>query len=264
MGKEQAKVNTNEEPTAAENVIMQCIVCGILIVAVLLISMMDSAPTAALRYGLRQVLSGAETVSELITEVRYHGGEFIGWGPTETEPPSFPQEIFPQETLPQLETFSPAYPEIFYQPEYFFRPESSSFELQSFSPVSPAWLSPAVGRVSSPSGIRNNPVTGRREFHDGIDIAVPTGTPILAPKAGTVIASGFCRGYGNFMRLAHENGYITFFAHLSRAAYAVGDSVYQGRRIAYSGNTGQSTGPHLHFGIFNSGQFVDPLTRVTP
>jgi len=107
-------------------------------------------------------------------------------------------------------------------------------------------------------------VTGRREFHDGIDIAIPTGTPILAPKNGTVIASGFCRGYGNFMRLSHDNYYITFYAHLSRPVAAIGETITQGQRIAYSGNTGQSTGPHLHFGVFRNGQFIDPLTRVTP
>jgi len=107
-------------------------------------------------------------------------------------------------------------------------------------------------------------VTGRREFHDGIDIAIPTGTPILAPKSGVVIASGFCRGYGNFMRVLHENNYITFYAHLSRSLFAEGDSVSQGEHIAYSGNTGQSTGPHLHFGIFQGEQFVDPLTRISP
>jgi murein DD-endopeptidase MepM/ murein hydrolase activator NlpD len=126
------------------------------------------------------------------------------------------------------------------------------------------WIPPANGRISSPSGNRYNPVTGRREFHDGIDIAIPTGTPIFAPKRGEVIASGYCAGYGRFMRLSHENGYITFFAHLSRPVAAIGDIVGQGYHIAYSGNTGQSTGPHLHFGIFRNGQFIDPLTRVSP
>jgi len=139
-------------------------------------------------------------------------------------------------------------------------------ELAEYSalPPEPVWLTPAEGRISSPSGIRNNPVTGRREFHDGIDIAIPTGTPVLAPKPGVVSASGFCRGYGNFMRITHENGYVTFYAHLSRNIAPIGSAVYQGEKIAYSGNTGQSTGPHLHFGIFQNGQFVNPLSRVQP
>jgi murein DD-endopeptidase MepM/ murein hydrolase activator NlpD len=128
----------------------------------------------------------------------------------------------------------------------------------------PLWIPPATGRISSPSGNRTNPITGRSEFHDGIDIAIPTGTPILAPKDGNITAAGFCPGYGHFIRLSHANGYTTFYAHLSRTISQIGEAVTQGTHIAYSGNTGQSTGPHLHFGIFRNGQFVDPLTKVTP
>jgi murein DD-endopeptidase MepM/ murein hydrolase activator NlpD len=126
------------------------------------------------------------------------------------------------------------------------------------------WLSPVNGRVSSPSGLRYNPVTGKLEFHDGIDIAVPEGTSVLAPKAGEITASGNMRGYGRYMQVSHENGYVSFYAHLSRPAANIGDKVARGEKIAYSGNTGQSTGPHLHFAIFQNGQFVDPLSRVEP
>lgn len=128
----------------------------------------------------------------------------------------------------------------------------------------PLWITPVTGRVSSPTGNRVNPVTGRSEFHDGIDIAVPAGTPIVAPRNGEVIASGLCAGYGRFMRISHDDGYVSFYAHLSRAVAEIGDIVEQGHRVAYSGNTGQSTGPHLHFGIFRNGQFADPLAYVTP
>jgi len=127
---------------------------------------------------------------------------------------------------------------------------------------SAAWVSPANGRVSSRSGTRINPVTGKKEFHDGIDIAVPIGTPIFAPKDGEIIESGFMRGYGNYMRILHDDGYISFYAHLSRAVSKVGDKIEQGFHFADSGNTGQSTGPHLHFGIFRNGQFVDPFPLV--
>ena len=71
-------------------------------------------------------------------------------------------------------------------------------------------------------------------------------------------------GYGNYMEISHENGYISFYGHLSRAVAEVGASVGQGAYIADSGNSGRSTGPHLHFGIFKDGQFVDPLTRISP
>ena len=126
------------------------------------------------------------------------------------------------------------------------------------------WITPVEGRVSSPSGTRTNPVTGNSEFHDGIDIAVPEGTRITAPKDGKVIAAGYSVSYGNYIRISHENGYISFYAHLSRAIAEIGDIVTQGYDIAYSGNTGQSTGPHLHFSIYRDGQFVDPLAYINP
>jgi len=126
----------------------------------------------------------------------------------------------------------------------------------------PLWLNPVTGDITSPAGIRYNPVLGRREFHDGIDIAVPIGTPVIAPRPGTVAAVGYSQSFGHFLRLYHGDGYVTFYAHLSRVPLRIGDTVYQGKRVAYSGNTGLSTGPHLHFGIFRHGQFVDPINYV--
>jgi len=120
-----------------------------------------------------------------------------------------------------------------------------------------SWINPVVGRISSPSGLRDNPVNGTREFHDGVDIAIPVGTPIVAPQDGYVIATGYSQSFGRFLRLCHGQ-YKTFFAHLSSVPLPVGERVGQGDRIAYSGNTGWSTAPHLHFGVFRGGQFVDP------
>ena len=120
------------------------------------------------------------------------------------------------------------------------------------------WVNPVVGRVSSPAGIRYSPITGTREFHDGVDIAVPVGTAIAAPRDGEVIARGYSASFGWFVRVCHGY-YQTFFAHLSSVPVAVGDVLQQGERVAYSGNTGWSTAPHLHFGLFRAGQFVDPI-----
>ena len=124
------------------------------------------------------------------------------------------------------------------------------------------WIRPVAGRVSSPAGVRYSPIHGTREFHDGVDVAVPVGTPIVAPKDGTVLATGYSASFGMFLRMAHANDYVTFFAHLSQVPLAVGDTVSQGERVAYSGNTGWSTAPHLHFGMFRGGQFVDPQHYV--
>ena len=126
--------------------------------------------------------------------------------------------------------------------------------------VTPMWVNPAVGRISSPAGIRYNPITGRREFHDGVDIAIPIGTPVVAPRCGYVIARGYSTSFGWFLRLCHGD-YVSFFAHLNNIPVNIGDRIEQGTRIAYSGNTGWSTAPHLHFGLFKDGQFVNPQTR---
>ena len=124
------------------------------------------------------------------------------------------------------------------------------------------WVNPIQGIITSPGGLRYNPITGRREFHDGIDIAAPIGTPIVAPRDGTVLAVGNSPTFGRFLRMSHPDGYVSFMAHLYSATVAVGDTVRQGERVAYSGNTGRSTGPHLHFGLFRYGQFVDPIHYV--
>ena len=126
----------------------------------------------------------------------------------------------------------------------------------------PLWVNPICGIISSPGGLRINPVTGRREFHDGIDIAAPVGTPVVAPREGTVIAAGNSPTFGVFLRLQHPDGYISFMAHLHGVTVAVGDMVRQGEKVAYSGNTGRSTGPHLHFGLFHHGQYVNPIYYV--
>ena len=132
----------------------------------------------------------------------------------------------------------------------------TAYETQSI------WINPINGIITSPGGLRYNPITGRREFHDGIDIAAPIGTPIVAPKDGTVLAVGDSPTFGRFLRMAHSGGYVSFMAHLYGVTVTVGETVRQGDRVAYSGNTGRSTGPHLHFGLFRYGQYVDPINYV--
>jgi len=127
----------------------------------------------------------------------------------------------------------------------------------------PLWINPIYGQITSVSGLRTNPVTGRLEFHDGIDIAAPIGTPVVAPRRGRVMAVGYSQSFGRFLRIAHDDEYVSFFAHLNSINVSIGENVYQGKKIAYSGNTGWSTGPHLHFGLFRAGQFVNPIYYTT-
>ena len=112
---------------------------------------------------------------------------------------------------------------------------------------------PVHGPVTSTFGWR----WGR--MHEGIDIAVPSGTPVVAAGSGTVISAGWLGGYGNLVVIDHGNGLATAYGHNSSLAVGVGQSVAQGQVIAYSGSTGHSTGPHVHFEVRVNGSAVDPL-----
>ena len=120
------------------------------------------------------------------------------------------------------------------------------------------WPLAIKGRISSPFGERMHPILDQKRFHTGIDIAVPTGTDVLAADRGRVIISGWNGGYGNFIAIDHGNGLATAYAHNSRLLVKEGDVVTQGQVIAKSGNTGLSTGPHLHFEVRKDGAPVDP------
>jgi len=112
---------------------------------------------------------------------------------------------------------------------------------------------PVSGPVTSGYGTR----WGR--MHEGIDIAVGEGTPVRAAAAGTVIYAGWMSGYGNLVVLDHGNGLSTAYAHNSSLVVSVGQSVGAGAVVSYSGNTGNSTGPHVHFEVRVNGSAVDPL-----
>lgn len=113
--------------------------------------------------------------------------------------------------------------------------------------------------VTSPYGWRVQPVTGKKEFHPGMDLGVPLGTPIYALTDGKVIYSGQMSGYGNVVMIDHGN-IISLYAHNSSLVVSVGQSVKGGQLISYSGNTGLSTGPHMHFELRDpsTGNTIDP------
>jgi len=96
-------------------------------------------------------------------------------------------------------------------------------------------------------------------LHAGIDIAVASGTPVVASAAGTVIVAGWYGGYGNLVVIDHGNGIATAYGHNSSVAVSPGQYVAQGQLISYSGSTGHSTGPHVHFEVRINGSPVDPM-----
>lgn len=119
--------------------------------------------------------------------------------------------------------------------------------------------------ISSKFGWRENPILRRKEFHTGLDFRAPTGTPILAPADGVVkfIKYHQSSGYGNIVSLSHNYGFESYYAHLqNKAVVKEGQFVKKGDLIAYSGNTGLSTGPHLHYEIKFIGRTLDPAPFV--
>ena len=122
-----------------------------------------------------------------------------------------------------------------------------------------ALLWPVPGEVTSGYGWRVHPIFHTLEFHTGIDIAAPWGTPILAPADGTVIFTGWMPANGMLVILAHGNGLSTTYSHLSATEVHVGERVRRGEAIARIGSSGWSTGPHLFFEVRESGRPVDPL-----
>jgi murein DD-endopeptidase MepM/ murein hydrolase activator NlpD len=120
------------------------------------------------------------------------------------------------------------------------------------------FIFPVQGKVSSLFGDRHDPFTGVIRPHNGIDIVNKTGTAIQAAMAGTVYEVGFNRNYGRYIIIRHS-GYQTMYAHLDKIVVSPRETVRQGQKVGELGNTGYSTGPHLHFSIFRNGEAVDPL-----
>lgn len=118
---------------------------------------------------------------------------------------------------------------------------------------------PVRGRLTSRFGYRMHPIRFRRIFHEGIDIAVPRGTSVKAAAGGKVIFAGNRRGYGRTVIISHGQGMQTLYAHNSRLQVKVGQWVDKGQVICSSGNTGSSTGPHLHFEVRENGRPKNPL-----
>jgi len=110
-------------------------------------------------------------------------------------------------------------------------------------------LWPIVGRVTSSFGERTDPIGGSGEFHRGIDIAAPTGTPIHATGDGVVVMAGWGSGYGREIMLDHGHGMTTLYGHMSAMAVVPGETVTRGQIIGYVGTSGRSTGAHLHYEV---------------
>ena len=124
------------------------------------------------------------------------------------------------------------------------------------------WPLPAGNNVvTCKYGMRTHPITGKRKLHTGVDLRASTGTKVYAANKGTVTTSGYSSAWGNYIIISHGGGITTLYAHLSKRSVSKDDKVKQGDIIGYSGNTGYSTAPHLHFEISKNGSTYNPLNE---
>lgn len=131
-------------------------------------------------------------------------------------------------------------------------------------PSNATWLTPVSGfRLTSAFGMRKHPVLKVNRMHNGVDMACAAGTPIYATRAGTVTTASYqANGAGNYVSINHLDGFSSIYMHMTHYVVSKGQSVSQGQLIGYVGNTGISTGDHLHFGVSYAGTYVNPLAYI--
>lgn len=121
-----------------------------------------------------------------------------------------------------------------------------------------AWPAPSYTRISDDYGQRIHPILGVQQFHNGVDMASPSGSPILAAYDGEVVAASYSATMGNYIMIDHGDGLITIYMHASALLVSQGQTVVRGEQIGKVGSTGRSTGPHLHFSVRKDGSYVSP------
>jgi murein DD-endopeptidase MepM/ murein hydrolase activator NlpD len=140
-----------------------------------------------------------------------------------------------------------------------FIPNARLSEMERNRVFGRLFIYPTRGRITDRFGMRRDPFTGMRRFHNGVDLAGPVGTPVFASMSGRVAMLGYNPTYGKYIILTHPEGFQTLYGHLSAFRVQKGETVRQGQRIADMGNSGYSTGSHLHFSIFRRGEPIDPF-----
>jgi murein DD-endopeptidase MepM/ murein hydrolase activator NlpD len=126
------------------------------------------------------------------------------------------------------------------------------------------FVRPISGRLTSPFGWRNDPISGIRRYHAAIDLGASLGTPVKAAMDGKIASVGFNATYGKFIIMTHAGEYQTMYAHLNSTAVKQGAQIRQGAKIGEVGSTGYSTGPHLHFAVYKNNRAINPYDVLAP
>ncbi len=138
--------------------------------------------------------------------------------------------------------------------------KAMTFQEQKLS--STPTIAPVIGVMTDGFGNRRDPFTGKRAYHHGLDLSARRGTPIVAPADGVVVFAGRNGGMGRMIRVSHGFGYLTVYGHLDKILVEPGQDVRRGEEIGHVGNTGRSTGSHLHYEVLKDGKYVNPLYYI--
>ena len=200
---------------------------------------------------VQQVKDGASTLKDWNEALEKEGEKIQSQSPDipplqETPTPQKPQQPTPQQPTPQQPAPQQPAPQ---QPAP--ATPDDDVEIPHGKPTN-------YTRLSSKFGPRIHPITHKRSTHKGVDLAAPKMTPIYATADGTVAFSGRKGGYGNFVKINHENGYKTAYAHMEKIAAKQGKKIKKGDLVGYVGSTGQSTGNHLHYEVYFQDKLIDP------
>jgi murein DD-endopeptidase MepM/ murein hydrolase activator NlpD len=161
-----------------------------------------------------------------------------------------------------IETVNEIFSEKVHRGTVLFIPGALLDQVQKQEINGDLFLWPVRSYITSPYGYRKSPFTGARQFHSGLDIGAPAGTPIRAAMSGRVITTGYDDSFGNYVVISHHSGYRTLYGHMSVIRARAGAVVGTGERIGDVGSTGLSTGPHLHFTVYKNGVTVNPRSLM--
>ncbi len=292
--KYRSNLRTSSKKTSefnlSETIVMQCIVSGIIILMALCISFIDTPTTNEIEVSLKKALS-EEMTKENITDLtqgavaKYENLKsnmqvIFGGAEGMIQESESPVKVVPKaETV--AETKKPANNDFRIDEDVLnsingqdiydttekkvFGSDSGNADgtLLDTEYINSPFINPVDGIITSSFGKRVNPILKKEELHTGIDIGVKTGTNVAAVYDGVVLEVGKSNTYGNFLKYKTTNGYTVMYAHLKKSKVKKDDEIDQGEVVALSGNSGLSTGAHLHYSIWKDEELIDPMSFLT-
>ena len=255
--KKSIKKNKNKETDSFVKITaVQFLVCGFMVLLVFGACRLSPDGGASVRAKYNEIMLTDISLSQVWSSVK-EVAEYV-MKPVEVE--KVQDNLVPQEettTSPQKEKEQTTEAET--TPPREVETHRDVAAVMSFFGDTGKMTAPAHGRITSYFGERVDPISGEDGVHNAIDIALDEGTCVSAAWDGVVSKTGYDSTSGKYIWLVHKNGNETFYCHLSEILVSDGVVIRAGETIAFSGNTGYSTGPHLHFAVKENGEYADPL-----